>query len=31
MDIVFAADGKMRRLFTMRQYFSILRRLLKNR
>lgn len=27
----FAADGKMRRLFTMRQYFSILRRLLKNR
>ncbi|HEZ2210651.1 TPA: lacto-N-neotetraose biosynthesis glycosyl transferase [Neisseria meningitidis] len=31
MDIVFAADGKMRRLFTMRQYFGILRRLLKNR
>lgn len=27
----FAADGKMRRLFTMRQYFSILRRLIKNR
>ncbi|MCV6676958.1 glycosyltransferase [Neisseria meningitidis] len=27
----FAADGKMRRLFTMRQYFSILHRLIKNR
>ncbi len=27
----FAADGRMRRLFTMRQYFSILRRLIKNR
>lgn len=27
----FAADGKMRRLFTLRQYFSILRRLIKNR
>ncbi len=27
----FAADGRMRRLFTMRQYFGILHRLLKNR
>ncbi|HGO8339531.1 TPA: glycosyltransferase family 2 protein [Neisseria meningitidis] len=27
----FAADGRMRRLFTVRQYFSILRRLIKNR
>lgn len=27
----FAADGRMRRLFTLRQYFGILRRLLKNR
>lgn len=27
----FAADGKMRRLFTMRQYFGILHRLIKNR
>ncbi|HEZ4314595.1 TPA: glycosyl transferase, partial [Neisseria meningitidis] len=25
MDIVFAADGRMRRLFTLRQYFGILR------
>ncbi|MBG8583983.1 glycosyl transferase, partial [Neisseria meningitidis] len=25
------ADGRMRRLFTLRQYFGILRRLLKNR
>ncbi|HEZ0053090.1 TPA: lacto-N-neotetraose biosynthesis glycosyl transferase, partial [Neisseria meningitidis] len=24
MDIVFAADGRMRRLFTLRQYFGIL-------
>ncbi|HGH6992508.1 TPA: glycosyltransferase family 2 protein [Neisseria meningitidis] len=27
----FAADGRMRRLFTLRQYFGILHRLLKNR
>ena len=27
----FAADGRMRRLFTLRQYFSILNRLIKNR
>ncbi|HGH6149599.1 MULTISPECIES: glycosyltransferase family 2 protein [Neisseria] len=27
----FAADGRIRRLFTLRQYFGILRRLLKNR